>query len=291
MKKQLLEEINRFRELVSLKPINLINESFVQPFLKKVGLEAIEKEISVFVKQEAEEIIKQELKKGTLITSVRGGQQGIKAVSKESVEKVIKEIEAQSSKTLTRAQKGMIEVEIRKALVEEGRLAATEFAKIGADIGKSVSKQSNKKSTWQVIKEHIKRNKGKYLIGAAAAALAAYAYFYPGETPEDEDEVVTTTTTTIPQGGKWRKCSGTYSRGCYETEQDGPIHQVQTCIGTTSDGKFGSKTEADLKQKTGKTSFTDADVEAICGGSNEDNSENENEGGNNQRTDINLDDF
>jgi hypothetical protein len=83
------------------------------------------------------------------------------------------------------------------------------------------------------------------------------------------DEDVVTTTTTI-SGGKWRKCSGTYSRGCYETEQDGPIHQVQTCIGTTSDGKFGPKTEAALKQKTGKTSFTDADIEKICGGAQED---------------------
>ncbi len=61
---------------------------------------------------------------------------------------------------------------------------------------------------------------------------------------------------------KWKDCSGTYSEGC----KADAIGKVQSCLGgLTVDNKFGPKTAGKLKEK-GFTTFTDADIEKICGG-------------------------
>jgi hypothetical protein len=62
----------------------------------------------------------------------------------------------------------------------------------------------------------------------------------------------------------YRTCSGSYSYGC-KTDPTGPIGVVQGCLGgLVVDGKFGPRTKDALKAK-GYESFTDAEVDKICG--------------------------
>jgi hypothetical protein len=272
MKKEVLEEINRFRELVSLKPMNIINESFLPAaFLKKIGLEAIEQEIEAFIKNEAKELAIQEIKKGVPATSLRGGTQAAKAVEKESVEKVVAQIEKESGKALTSAQKLSIEQEIRLSLVEEMKLAGAEFARVGAEVAEQAGKKSTKKSTWQAIKEHIKRNRGKYALGAAALALAAYAYFYPGEKPEEEEEPTPT-----PTPSRYTDCPDfPFIKFC----KNDKIREIQKCIGAKVDGTYGPETEGKLKEKGYPTTITKEVFDEIikkCGGGRENESGNTN---------------
>jgi hypothetical protein len=59
----------------------------------------------------------------------------------------------------------------------------------------------------------------------------------------------------------YRSCSGSYSFGC----KADAIATVQKCLGgLVVDGKFGPRTQAALKAK-GYESFTDAEVDKICG--------------------------
>jgi hypothetical protein len=68
---------------------------------------------------------------------------------------------------------------------------------------------------------------------------------------------------------KYRVCQGTskdpFKKRCFEQDTNGPIHKVQTCLGVVSDGKFWVKTETALYNKTKKTSFTNDEVDSICG--------------------------
>jgi hypothetical protein len=70
---------------------------------------------------------------------------------------------------------------------------------------------------------------------------------------EDKDGVKPTT-------GGYKDCAGSYSYGC----KADAIAKVQACLGLVADGKFGPKTQAALTAK-GFTSFTDAEVDKICG--------------------------
>lgn len=80
------------------------------------------------------------------------------------------------------------------------------------------------------------------------------------EEAEDSDEGKITTPPPTQTGG-YRSCSGTYSFGC----KSDVIKKVQGCLGgLVADGKFGPKTQSALKAK-GFNSFTDADVDKICG--------------------------
>jgi hypothetical protein len=61
----------------------------------------------------------------------------------------------------------------------------------------------------------------------------------------------------------YRSCSGSYSFGC----KADAIATVQKCLGgLVVDGKFGPRTKDVLKAK-GYESFTDAEVDKICGNS------------------------
>ena len=59
--------------------------------------------------------------------------------------------------------------------------------------------------------------------------------------------------------GGYKACKGTYSMGCISDV----ISTVQSCIGLVTDGKYGPKTNAKLKE-LGYNSFSDADVDKIC---------------------------
>ena len=74
-----------------------------------------------------------------------------------------------------------------------------------------------------------------------------------------KDEGVTTPDDESKRGG-YKSCSGSYSYGC----KADAIAKVQACLGLVADGKFGPKTQAALTAK-GFTSFTDAEVDKICG--------------------------
>lgn len=67
-------------------------------------------------------------------------------------------------------------------------------------------------------------------------------------------------------GGKpsttWDECSGTYHKGCKSS--NGTIAKVQGCLGIGTDGKFGSITQRKVKEKIGKTVFTNDDVKNLC---------------------------
>lgn len=252
MKKEILEEINRFREILSLKPMTVINESFLPAaFLKKIGLEAIESEVEAFIKNEAKELAIQEIKKGVPATSLRGGTQAAKAVEKESVQKVIQKIEQQSGRALTSAEKLSIEQEIRLSIVEEMKLAGAEFARVGAEVAEQAGKKSSKKSTWQAIKDHIKRNKGKYALAATALALAAFAYWYPGEKPEEEEEEPVPPP--VPEKNRYKDCPDfPFTKFCKNVK----IKRIQECIGAKPDGYYGPETETKLKEKGYSTTIT-----------------------------------
>jgi hypothetical protein len=77
-----------------------------------------------------------------------------------------------------------------------------------------------------------------------------------GETPETEDG----NDGGRPTTGGYKPCAGSYSFGC----KADAIAKVQGCLGLVADGKFGPKTQAALTAK-GFTSFTDAEVDKICG--------------------------
>lgn len=61
-------------------------------------------------------------------------------------------------------------------------------------------------------------------------------------------------------GTGFRECQSKYTQGC----KSNVIQKVQSCLGITADGKYGPKTQAALSAK-GFSSFTDADVDKICG--------------------------
>jgi hypothetical protein len=61
-------------------------------------------------------------------------------------------------------------------------------------------------------------------------------------------------------GSSFKSCKGTYTYLCVAEA----IKTVQACLGLTADGKWGSKTQSKLKS-LGYTSFTDADIQKICG--------------------------
>jgi hypothetical protein len=75
-----------------------------------------------------------------------------------------------------------------------------------------------------------------------------------------KDEGATTDDTKPITGGGYKDCAGSYSLGC----KADAIAKVQACLGLVADGKFGPKTQAALTAK-GFTSFTDAEVDKICG--------------------------
>jgi len=77
----------------------------------------------------------------------------------------------------------------------------------------------------------------------------------------DVTPVPTDVVNTGGRTGGYKDCSGTYTFGC----KSEAIRKVQGCLGgLTTDGKFGPNTQKALKAK-GFDSFTDADVDKICG--------------------------
>ena len=79
--------------------------------------------------------------------------------------------------------------------------------------------------------------------------------------PATPDPVTPGPVTPGPVRTGYRSCSGSYSFGC----KADAIATVQKCLGgLVVDGKFGPKTQDALKAK-GYESFTDAEVDKICG--------------------------
>lgn len=60
---------------------------------------------------------------------------------------------------------------------------------------------------------------------------------------------------------QFKVCTGTYSVGC----KSQVIRKAQGCLGITADGLFGPETKGAVVSKLGRSSFTDADINTICG--------------------------
>lgn len=327
MKKEILNEVNRYRELMSLGKINIISEGTVGDILKKIGQESVENEIEAFMKAEAKKLAIEEMKRGAT-TSLRGGEEAAKKLSDDVVKNIYKEIESKAGVKLMPMQKATIKMDLKRAMVDEIKMSANQ---IGKEAAENIEKQGFKKpkglasATWQALKKHFGNNWGKYLAAGTAAAI--FAYYWPNEPiPTDGESNVWEKYPCVPNhpgsqqsedssGGivyeignyryygngrkmnkdtkemsrftcsdppfntddgsidpgtsRYRDCgSGPFSKGCYETDRNGPIHKVQSCLGITSDGKFWNVTERMLINITGKNSFTKDDVNTICGSSN-----------------------
>lgn len=63
-------------------------------------------------------------------------------------------------------------------------------------------------------------------------------------------------------GTKYQACTETYVKGCISDT----IKKIQGCLGLSVDGKMGPNTVSAVSAKIGRSYFTDADVEKLCGG-------------------------
>jgi hypothetical protein len=254
MKKEILNEINRYRELMSLKEINLINEGAVGDYLSKIGLATIKDDIEAFMKSEAKKLAEEEMKKGT-VTSFRAGQQGSKNISNETVESVLKQIESKGSKTLTTSQRLTATQQIRRAMAEEVKNSINQSVK---ELAEQIGKKSTPSATWQAIKKHFGNNWGKYLAAGIVAAI--FAYYWPYEkTPEPQPEPQPKPQPK-PQNSKYKVCTKfPYEMFCKSED----IRKVQQCIGVKDDGYLGPKTEAALKANGYSVPLTKEDYDKI----------------------------
>ena len=92
----------------------------------------------------------------------------------------------------------------------------------------------------------------------------------PSATPQEKEIIKKETQKIIyrdrdPGGGgkAYKDCTETYVKGC----KSAMIRKVQVCLGIGADGKMGPKTVSAISAKIGRSYFTDADVEKLCGGS------------------------
>lgn len=70
-----------------------------------------------------------------------------------------------------------------------------------------------------------------------------------------------TITPTPIRKSQFTECTGTYSVGC----KSEVIRKVQRCLGINDDSLFGPETKGAVTAKLGKPSFTDTDINTICG--------------------------
>jgi hypothetical protein len=125
--------------------------------------------------------------------------------------------------------------------------------------------ENAKVGAWSALK--------KWGIGAGLSIVAIaiiYSLFNDDEIPEINPITDTTTTTTTTQEPRYRDCGeGPFTIGC-RTAPEGPIGQVQACLGgLVQDGKFWKKTQAALEDKRYPNGFTKEDIKTICGNQTE----------------------
>jgi hypothetical protein len=93
-----------------------------------------------------------------------------------------------------------------------------------------------------------------------SVTIGGKTYKLPCKSTGISDDETTPDTTT-----RYRDCGdGPFSKGCYETDTNGPIHRLQSCLGVVSDGKFWTKTEAALLSQRNKTEVTIEEIDNIC---------------------------
>jgi hypothetical protein len=261
--------------------MNIINEA-VSPatLFKRAGLEIAESEVEAVIKLEAKELAekwyKEYLNSGVTLKNYRAGIQGTRQIPDDSVKNIIKQIETKTGKTVPGLEKAAFEREIKMAITAEKKAAVDLLEQESKEILKSVQKQETKKGTWEAIKEHIKRNKGKYALGAAALALAAYAYLYPGEKPEEEEEEPEPVPVPDPdEDGTYRYCPDfPFTKFC----KNDKIREIQKCIDAKVDGYYGPETEGKLEENGYSTTITKEVFDEIlekCEGGGEDEPEPE----------------
>ena len=81
------------------------------------------------------------------------------------------------------------------------------------------------------------------------------------EKPKKENNGGGTITPTPIRKSQFTECTGTYKQNC----KSEVIRKAQGCLGITADGLFGPETKNAVTSKLGRSSFTDADINTICG--------------------------
>lgn len=284
MKTEILNEINRYREIMKLP---LLNESVIGDILSKVGAQAIEGNITRIIKSEVLTLVKRELKAGT-ISNIKNSP-GINGIT----DKVIRNIEKSSSIALTDAQKVMIRKDIIKGVEAESTTILNKLPK--TSIKKQIKKfrGNNKKIVTKLskgqkerlVREMLEAQKNnpnwkwadwlkwgktqKWLAAGGASALLLWWLFSENDdiSPEDIPEVepvpetdTDTDPTPVVDTRRYSVCNGTYTLWC----KSPVIYKVQGCIGVKQDGFFGPKTNAALEAKGFDIGFTDNDVNKLC---------------------------
>jgi hypothetical protein len=102
------------------------------------------------------------------------------------------------------------------------------------------------------------------------AEYEAQNWACPSASPQEKEKIKKETQTIIYRerntggggtGTKYKTCTETYIKGCVSDT----IKKVQGCLGIGADGKMGPNTVSAVSAKIGRSYFTDADVEKLCG--------------------------
>lgn len=105
-----------------------------------------------------------------------------------------KSVQQGGKKTIGSGTKSTVNQEVKNAIES----SVTSEVKSVGDAMKDLVKALTPKDGWKRIKEHFKRNYGKYITAAGVTALAVYFYFYgeDAEVPQDIEQYVEDTSGT-----------------------------------------------------------------------------------------------
>jgi len=143
----------------------------------------------------------------------------------------------------------------------KGRIYIPTGSGIGTPTGKAVACQGDKVTLQKTMTESVqKKNKLR--------EQASFDFDITGmDVSFDDDEKKKPTPTSSNGGGgthtsEYHNCSGDYQKGCKSDK----IKEVQACLGITTDGAFGPKTQEALKDKVKefRFGFSDDDIKTIC---------------------------
>jgi len=141
----------------------------------------------------------------------------------------------------------------------KGRIYIPTGSGIGTPTGKAVACQGDKVTLQKTMSESVqKKNKLR--------EQASFDFDITGMDVSFDDDENKKPTSTSTGGGtrtsEYHNCSGDYQKGCKSDK----IKEVQACLGITTDGAFGPKTQEALKDKVKefRFGFSDDDIKTIC---------------------------
>lgn len=141
----------------------------------------------------------------------------------------------------------------------KGRIYIPTGTGIGTPTGKAVVCQGDKVVLQKTVTESVQKKNLKEQASFDFDITGMDVSF------DDEEKKKTEKTdggTPKPPTSEYHSCSGDYQKGCKSDK----IKEVQACLGITTDGAFGPKTQDALKEKAKefRFGFSDEDVKTIC---------------------------